>query len=165
MAQRLAARFAHVQRVAAHHNAEILLQFQGFQQFYRQQIAFVGHHGQGDAQRFQQAQSGFGFGIRPRLVGNMVGIIPQEHFAAALEQGQIRLTMLIVGQGAVHQNRNAVAHVTAHRCFGQPFHTQNRAHFVGGGSQIGHGIHQSTIQIKSHGLNVRNMNHTVSPNG
>ena len=95
----------------------------------------------------------------------MVGIIPQEHFAAALEQGQVRLTVLIVGQGAVHQNGNAIAHVTAHRCFGQPFHTQNRAHFVGGGRQIGHGIHQSTVQIKSHGLNVRNMNHTVSPNG
>ena len=95
----------------------------------------------------------------------MVGIITQEHFAAALEQGQVRLTMLIIGQGAVHQNGNAVAHIAAHCCFGQPAHAECHAHFVGGGSQIGHGIHQSAVQIKSHGLNVRNMNHTVSPNG
>ena len=65
-----------------------------------------------------------------------------------------RLLVAAVGEHAVNEVGNAVAHIAFHRFFRQIGQTEMAAGGVGGGGQICDGIAKRAVQIKGNGLNV-----------
>ena len=145
MAQRLGAGFFFGQGVAADDDAEIAVQLQGFEQLHSEDFVFVGDDGKRDAQRLQQRQARFGFGVGAGAVGDVVGIVSDKGGVALLPLRFGGGALWVVGEGAVHQHANAVAHIALHGGIGQGCHAQRLAHGVGGGGKVGDGIAECAV--------------------
>ena len=145
VAQRLGAGFFVRQGVAADDDAEIAIQLQGFEQFHGEYFVFVGDDGKRDAQRLQQRQACFGFGVGAGAVGDVVGVVSDKGGVALLPLCFGGGALRVVGEGAVYQHANAVAHIALHGGGGQGCHAERLAHGVSGGGEVGDGVAECAV--------------------
>ena len=105
------------QGVAAHHEAEQVGQAEAAQQFGGPGFAFVGYHGQRDAEGFQELEAGLHFGVDVGVAVEVFGIMLGEHGEGALPHFVGGLAVRVGGKGAVHEFAHAVAHIGHHQFF------------------------------------------------
>jgi hypothetical protein len=81
-------------------------------------------------------------------------IVTHEEVEALFPDGSIGLAVAFVGNGAVDQAGNAVAHMLLNAQVGEGGQAQMLTHGVGGSGQVGNGINQGAIQIEGNGFDV-----------